>query len=177
MTDFRAGIDIRQSGPADADTLASVGAESFTATYEATTTPADIAAHVEAHFSAAAIRDAMANTSCHYYLATVERQPAGLLKLRMNDVPEAVPDRNAIEIQLLYVVPAFQRYGLGAQLVDVAIGKARDDGIKGVWLSAWEQADWAIGFYRKVGFRQVGTQAFRVGTTAFTDFIMYLAVD
>ena len=77
----------------------------------------------------------------------------------------------------MYILPAFQRVGLGARLIDAAIEHAIEQGRKSVWLSAWEQADWALNFYTKVGFRKVGTQEFRIGATAFTDFVMWLPFD
>ena len=177
MTDFAAQIDIREAGTADAAALARVGAESFTATYAATTTPGDIAAHIADHFSAAAIREAMAQSDCHYFLASVDAQPAGILKLRKNQVPDAVPDPDAIELQLLYILPDFQRFGLGRRLVDVAIEKTAALGQASLWLSAWEDADWAIGFYTRAGFRRVGSHAFKVGATAYTDALLWRPVD
>ena len=177
MTDLAANIDIHESGPSDAEALARVGAESFTATYAGTTPPADIAAHIEAHFCAGAIREAMAQSSCHYYLATVDSEPAGILKLRSNQCPDAVPDPDAIELQLLYILPTFQRFGLGRRLIDVAIEKTATLGLASIWLSAWEKADWATNFYTKVGFHQVGTHAFKVGNTAYTDLIFWMPVD
>jgi len=177
LTDFATQIDIREAGTTDAEALARVGAESFAATYSATTTPGDIAAHVAAHFSAGTIREAMAQSDCHYFLASVDSQPAGILKLRSNQCPDPVPDPNAIELQLLYILPAFQRFGLGRRLVDVAIQKTTALGRASIWLSAWEGADWAINFYTKVGFQKVGTQAFKVGQTAYTDLLLWRPVD
>ena len=177
MTGRGTDIQIRHAGRNDADSLAAVGAASFAATYEATTKPDDIAAHIDAHFSAAAIREAMEQTSCHYFLASVEAQPAGLLKLRDGHVPDEVAGKASIELQLLYILPDYQRFGLGARLVDVGIRKARSLGFSGIWLSAWEDADWAVNFYRKVGFRQVGTQAFKVGATVYNDLLLLLSFD
>ena len=177
MTDRQPEISIRAAGPADADILSRVGAESFAAAYQATTTAEDIVAHIDAHFSSTAIRDAMANTSCHYLLASVDAEPAGLLKLRDNPCPVEIPDKAAAEIQLVYILPGFQRLGLGARLIDAAIRRAGDQGLNSVWLSAWEHADWALNFYLKAGFRRVGTQEFRVGATAYTDHVMWLPFD
>ena len=177
MTRSAAVVDIHRAGPADVDALARVGAESFQAAYQATTTPDDIALHIDAHFSPDAIRDAMQTTPCQYFLASVNAEPAGLLKLRSNDVPDSVPNPNAIEIQLLYILPAMQRFGLGGRLVEVAKQMAAEQGAAGIWLSAWQDADWALGFYSKTGFQAVGTQAFKVGETRYTDLIMWLPLD
>lgn len=177
MTDRGTDIRIRAATRDDVETLARVGAESFTATYESTTTPEDVAAHIDSYFSAAAILEAMEGTHSCYFIASVDSQPAGLLKLRFEHCPDEVPDKNAAEIQLLYILPSYQRVGLGAQFVDVAIRKARSLDLNGIWLSAWEDADWAVNFYRKVGFRQVGTQPFKVGDTFYNDLLLWLPFD
>ncbi len=170
-------IEIRAAGAADLDSLAAIGTASFTAAYGPTTTPADMAVHLETYFTAAAMGDAMANTRCHFMLATVDAGPAGFVKLRDEGVPDVIPAAAVQEIQLLYVMPAFQRFGLGGRLVTAAANFAREQGAKGLWLSTWKDADWAINFYIKAGFRQVGTQEFRVGETIYTDLLMWRPFD
>ena len=50
-------------------------------------------------------------------------------------------------------------------------------GFAGTWLSVWEDADWAVRFYRKRGFVAFATHTFTVGQTDFTDDLMWRALD
>lgn len=170
-------IEIRPAGLADAEAIAAVGVETFMATYRHTTTAKDIAAHLDRYFRSAAVRRELMRPDREYLLASVAAEPAGFIKLRDDDRPAVIPATSPLEIQLLYIRPSHQRLGLGARLVDAAVDVARQQSAQGLWLSTWEDADWALSFYRKAGFRPVGTQEFRVGESAYTDILMWLPLD
>ena len=80
-------------------------------------------------------------------------------------------------MQQLYLHPDFQRMGLGGRLIDAVVAIARERGVTGIWLSAWQEADWATSFYRKTGFVESGTAEYRVGTTVYTDWLYWLPLD
>lgn len=177
MANSQRVIRICQAGSADAEAIAAVGVESFTATYKDTTTAADLVAHLDQNFRADAVRRELQRPECHYLLASVGQDPAGFIKLRDGHHPAAIPAAAPLEIQMLYIRPAHQRLGLGRRLVAAARELAIHHAAQGLWLSTWENADWAISFYREAGFRPVGTQEFRVGSTPYTDILMWLPLD
>jgi ribosomal protein S18 acetylase RimI-like enzyme len=43
-----------------------------------------------------------------------------------------------------------------------------------LWLGVWEKNPNAIGFYERLGFKKVGTHAFRFGSEMQTDLLMAL---
>lgn len=58
-------------------------------------------------------------------------------------------------IRHLYVRPADQRQGIGTALLETAIDRA-DSGT--ILVGTWKTADWAIAFYRRNGFANLGTE-------------------
>ena len=80
---------------------------------------------------------------------------------------------NAVEVQHLYVDADRQRKGVGRALMDRAVETARLEGGAGLWLSVWQDADWATGFYEAYGFRKVGVADFWLGRTRFLDYLMW----
>lgn len=56
-----------------------------------------------------------------------------------------------IEIETLYVLPKFQRKGIGSRLLNFIIAE-----FGAVFLSCWEGNSRAISFYRSYGFNQDG---------------------
>jgi ribosomal protein S18 acetylase RimI-like enzyme len=102
---------------------------------------------------------------------------AGFLKLRHGAIPSQVPLANGIEVQQLYVAPDQQRKGVGRLLSDRSVAVAQEQGADGLWLSVWQEADWAVNFYRAYGYRTVGTADFWLGKSHFTDFLMCLPLD
>ena len=103
----------------------------------------------------------------------VNDMPCGMAKYRIAACPVAGGDDNALEIQQLYVLAASQGYGLGRKLVERVSAVGRQQGVAGIWLSAWEFADWATGFYKRAGFVEIGKVQFKLGETSYTDLLMW----
>ena len=176
MADEHPDIAIRRADNADVDALSEIGVATFQATYAHSSSAADIAAHLDANFRSAAVRREIALPGCTYLIASVDGEPAGFAKFRKNGCPAVVPADDSIELQQLYVAPEKQGYGIGQRLVSAVIDIAQSDSVGSIWLSTWQHADWAIGFYRGIGFAEVGTTDFRVGETVHTDLLLWLPV-
>lgn len=167
-------ISIRAAGSDDAGVVAAIGASSFRDAYAPHSEPLDLEAHIEEFFTAAAIRAELQR--CDYLLATVDATPAGIAKYRSAACPAAGGASDALELQQLYVLASLQRHGLGRRLVDALLAIAKRQGKSGIWLTAWQQADWALNFYRKLGFVKVGTTDFTLGATSYIDDLLWLAL-
>lgn len=170
-------ILIRQAGPQDAADLAAVGTTSFRAAYEATASARDLLAHLGANFGVAAVEEELGASSVAYLLAFLSDRPAGFVKIRASDIPQAVPADGALELQQVYVLPEFQRSGLGGRLIAAAEAYARDRSAHGLWLSVWQEAHWAINAYEKHGFQVVGKTEFTLGSTVYNDFLMWRSIE
>lgn len=166
-------VEIRLGTTADIEVIARVGSDAFRQAYGPHSSAADVDAHTQQNFSAAAVREALAAEQSVYYLATVGGEPAGIAKVRMADCPLTVGDPDALELQQLYVLADRQRHGVGRHLVDRVFAHAEAVSASGVWLSAWEFADWATSFYRRVGFEAIGKVQFKLGATDYTDLLMW----
>lgn len=168
---------VRAASVTDVTAIAFVGSRSFTAAYAESTNADDLRAHVARHFTAKAVRSAMADTACRYLLAEIDAEPAGFAKIRQGESsPASVPGNPATELQQLYVEPSCQRRGVGEALVAAARQLAECTGTEGLWLSVWEDAHWAVAFYENRGFRAVGRAEFRVGSTLYQDLLMWMPV-
>jgi len=61
---------------------------------------------------------------------------------------------------------------MGKTLMDFALARAVELGRSWAWLGVWEKNTAAIGFYRRMGFREAGTHTFHMGGEIQTDYIM-----
>lgn len=170
-------IEIRAGTDADIVALAETGRKLFTAAYGNISGADDLAAHVDDFFSVAAVESELRREGVQYELAMDGGDIAGFLKIRRSSTPNQVPLSNGIEVQQLYVSPDQQRKGIGRMLTDRAVSIAHERGADGLWLSVWQEADWAVSFYRACGYRTVGTADFWLGRSHFTDFLMCLPFD
>ena len=167
-------IEIREASLDDIDILATIGSNSFRDAYQEHSNAEDLRTHLEENFSAVAVRDEIEQHGRHYLLVSVNGRPGGIAKFRNAACPSGAPTVDAMELQQLYVLADMQRHGLGRRLVDAVRVRADESEANGLWLSVWEDADWAIEFYQKCGFVEVDTTDFTVGSTTYTDLLMWM---
>lgn len=166
-------VTIRQASTADAALLAEIGARTFFDTFAADNTPEDMNSYLTSSFSPAIQAAELAEPEAILLIAEMDREVAGYAKLRTGgDAPSCVTGNNSVEIVRFYVDKKHQGCGVGAALMGECVSAAKSVGAHCVWLGVWERNDRALAFYRKWGFRKVGTQPFMLGTDRQTDILM-----
>jgi ribosomal protein S18 acetylase RimI-like enzyme len=169
-------IRLVDAGAADAGALASAGARLFEQAYGRYSEPGDLAAHVREYFGLECVTAELQRPEVSYTIACDENEIAGFIKARRGFAPDGMPAADALEVQQLYVDAERQRSGVGTALMDRAVAAAREQGLAGLWLSVWQDADWATAFYESYGFEKTGTAEFRLGRTCFVDYLMWFAL-
>ena len=107
-----------------------------------------------------------------FLLAFWNDDPAGYARLRLNNIPPELPDKNAIEISRIYAATSFIGKGVGHLLMDKSLEIARENGKTTVWLGVWKENDRAIRFYKKWGFQQFAEHDFILGNDVQKDWLM-----
>jgi ribosomal protein S18 acetylase RimI-like enzyme len=162
---------------ADARALSAAGARLFVQAYGKYSEPDDLATHVNEYFGRDCVAAELKKPEVDYTIAYDAADIAGFIKIRRASAPADIPAAEAVEVQQLYVDAHRQRRGVGRALMARAVVTAREEGYPGLWLSVWQDADWATGFYESFGFVKVGTAEFRLGRSRFLDYLMWFAVD
>ena len=170
-------VRLVEAGVADAGVLADAASRFFEQAYGRYSRPDDLAAHVEQYFGRDVVREELRKPGVSYTLAYADGAVAGFIKTRRGTAPDSVPVAEAIEVQQLYVDQDQQRRGVGRQLMERAVVAAREGGSEGLWLSVWQDAEWATAFYERLGFRQVGTAEFWLGRSCYMDYLMWRPLD
>ena len=170
-------IRLMDASVADAMALAEAGGWLFEQAYGKYSRPEDLEAHVEQYFGRESVAAELRSPDVTYTVALDGDAITGFIKLRRGTAPDCVPAAEAIEVQQLYVDAHRQRTGVGRMLMDGAVSAARAQGVAGLWLSVWQDADWATAFYEAYGFRPVGTAEFRLGQSSYMDDVMWLPLD
>ena len=167
-------ITTRDATPADAATLATLGASSFTETFGHLYAPADLALFLEKHTPAAWSAE-LADPA--FAVRVVERDGAliAYAKLGPPQLP-FTPTTGAIELRQLYVLAPWHGAGVAAAVMDWVVETARARHAGELYLSVFTDNHRARRFYARYGFEPVGTYAFMVGTHADEDIVMRLAL-
>jgi len=160
--------------------LAELGGRLFRDAFAADNTPEDMRAYLAEHFTEAALRLVLHDPDARALVLEDGGTPVGwALLVSGRQAPRATEPRGSppapggeVEIRRFYVDPRLHGSDAGPALLTSALGKARELGAGAVWLAVWERNRRALGFYRKHGFRRVGTQAFRLGADTQTDDVL-----
>ena len=165
-------VVIRLAQPTDALDLSRFAARVFEETFADSTSAADMAAYLAAHYSPDIQRAEIEDDRTTTLIASDGGEVLGYAQIRDNDVPECVGDRSAIELVRLYVDGAWQGRGVALELMTRAETSARDRGAGAMWLGVWENNHRAKSFYRKHGYAEVGEHVFMLGADAQRDLIL-----
>ncbi len=132
----------------------------------------DIVAHCENRHSVAVYAAWLADPSVVIWIAeTIRRNAVGYLVLMPATLPDDAPHPDDLEVQRIYVLSRYHGTGIGHALMTRAVEESARRGARQVVLGVLKRNTRAVAFYRRQGFREVGTRVFQVGSARFDDFV------
>ena len=170
-------MNIRHATLDDAGRLSELGARTFSEAFASDNTPANLAAHLSNSFSPEIQHRELSQADTIFLIAEEDGQPVGYAQLIFNSREQGMEGSHPMEIRRIYVLQDLVGRGMGSRLMNASLNEARQRACDIVWLGVWEKNQRAIEFYRKWGFRQVGSHIFSLGDDLQTDLIMVLELD
>jgi len=168
---------LRRAEPADAATLADFAARIFEETFGPDNRPEDMAAHLADRFGVRQQAEEILDPAVITLLVEEDGRLIAYTQVTtLHAPPPCVTEEAPVEIGRFYVDRSWQGKGLAQSLMAAAKNAARELGGRTVWLAVWEHNPRAIAFYQKHGFRDVGSQPFRLGADLQTDRVMVVGL-
>ncbi len=186
-------VTLRRASAEDVSALALVGAATFLEAFTWMLPGADIIAHAARNHTAEVYRHYLAQPDTHITLAEAAPggAPVGYAMLTAPELPSFAVQPSDIELKRLYLFSRFRSAatpvlvfsaetrqaepvsGLraGQALLNAAVAGARELARTRLLLGTHAGNAQAIAFYRKNGFREVGTRTFQVGSQVCCDLI------
>ena len=154
--------------------ISELGARLFAETYGATHREPELSRYLVRAFAVGDVSSAIAKTNVTMFVAEdYGARPIGYAFLRKTDtLPDGVRSYNSYEVVRFYVDAGTQGRGVGRALMEMCFDDARKRGGDTIWVQAWTQARWAVGFYERMGFSAVGSASFSIGDQIDDDQIM-----
>ena len=165
-------VRIVRCGLRDARVIAEIGRKTFIETYADQTSAEDMREHLVQAYSPDRLEAELSQPDSSFFIARVDDAIAGYLKVNRGKAQTELRGHSGLEIESLYVVQAFQGQGIGKLLLAKALEEARRAGADYIWLGVWERNAPARRFWRRMGFAQFGSHAFRFGGVEHTDLMM-----
>ncbi|WP_293676291.1 GNAT family N-acetyltransferase [uncultured Phenylobacterium sp.] len=164
---------IRRAGPADAQTLAVLGARTFCDTFAHLYDPADLAAFLAEAYSVEAARADLADPAKAAWLVEDDGRAIGYALAGPCALPHAEVTPSCGELKRIYFVQDRQGGGLGRRLFAQVMAWLQADGPRGVWIGVWSENHGAQRFYARHGFAKAGEYGFKVGRSVDREFILH----
>jgi ribosomal protein S18 acetylase RimI-like enzyme len=170
---------IRRATPADAATLAVLGAQTFIETFGHLYRPEDLQAFLGESHTEAAYARVLTDPAYALWIAEDDAAPEqdragraiGYAQAGRCGLPHPDVRPEDGELKRLYVLADAQNGGLGAKLFAQVLSWLERDGPRTVWLSVWSENHGAQRFYARHGFEFVGEYEFVVGTQRDREFL------
>ena len=153
-----------------------ISRQTFEAAFAHQNTPENMQHYLAHNLSTEKLQQELQNPNSEFYLAYHNTELAGYLKLNTGSAQTDLQDQHALEIERIYVLPAYFGKQLGQQMLDFAMQQARAKQVQFVWLGVWEHNRRAIRFYQKNGFAEFGKHHFWLGSERQTDLLLRRAL-
>ena len=163
---------IRECTLNDLKTLLEISYETFVDAFQSMNVKDTMDKYVEEAFNLEKLEEELRNEDSRFFFLYADDELAGYLKINEAPAQTDINDQHCIEVERIYVKKEFKGKGLGRQLMNYAIQKAKEMRKSYVWLGVWEKNTDAIDFYERLGFYEDGRHPFKMGDELQTDFIM-----
>lgn len=161
----------------DVKDLQAISRETFKATFDEHTAPADMARFLKEDYATEKLLTQINNPDSRFFFLMVKDEVAGYLKVNVNSAQTENVKPNALEVERIYLRQKFQHQGLGLVLIKLAEKIARKENYDYMWLGVYEHNLIAQKFYKKDGFTRVGQHVFQVGEDPQIDYILAKKLD
>jgi len=169
-------IIIRKATISDLEIIQEISKHTFMETFAVVNTPGNMEKYIRENFNSVQVASEINNPESAFYLATLENESVGYLKLNFGNAQTEMVNKQAMEIHRIYVLKAFIGKKIGQLLLDKAKKIAHQIGADYVWLGVWEENHRALQFYRKNGFAEFDKHVFILGNEQQTDLLMQLEI-
>lgn len=148
---------------ADIVLLQSLAIHTFIESYAENSDSRDMEKYMNEAFSLETLENELLHAQSLFWGIWIENKPVAYMKVNLDNTPPQLLGKTCIEIQRIYVLKAFQGFGLGTLLMEKAEQIAKEHQRAYIWLVVWDKNEQAIQFYQKKGFEMNGTVPFVFG--------------
>ncbi|MHB1106428.1 MAG: GNAT family N-acetyltransferase [Lutibacter sp.] len=165
-------LEIIKATHKDTELLLNIGRQTFFEKFTENNSEENMLKYAEEAYTFEKIASEVNNPNSQFYLANLNNQTVGYLKINLGDAQTELKDPQAFELERIYVLNEFQGKKIGQMLFEKTLELAKKAAVNYVWLGVWEENKSAIKFYEKNGFKAFSKHIFMLGNDPQTDIMM-----
>ncbi len=167
-------LTFRRCTTKDLMELISISRSTYYNSFIADNTAENMKLYLDSTFSKSNLTLELEDSESEFHFAYLMDVLVGYFKINWGDAQKDIKDKDAVEIERLYVMKEFQRKHLGQKMLEKIIEIAKNKNANYIWLGVWENNIKAIRFYEKNGFEKFGEHDFTLGREKQIDHLMKL---
>jgi ribosomal protein S18 acetylase RimI-like enzyme len=164
-------LTIRNADLADVNLISTLAITTCYEAYFELDPSHDLANYCINFYSPTIIENELNDEKSTHIIAEINGKAVGFAKLREGKKIECLQDKNAIEIQRIYVLEKLKGQNIGKNLLEKCCEIGTEKGFETIWLGVWEKNVKAQKFYEKIGMKQIGITDFSDGKNEFINLV------
>ncbi len=161
-------IVIRRWTQDDAGAVYRILRETWLAAYSSFIPENDLLEYLELHYRPGVLKNIIAEHGTQGYVAEADGVPAGYMRLKIE------AESSKFFVSQLYVLPHFQKLGIGKKLMQTAANDAINAGFDRLWIGVMVRNDASVKWYRSLGYRIEKIEPFTMGRTTVDHYIGFI---
>ena len=146
----------------DAELLADLGSKTFIESHGHSAPKEDIDNYVNKNYTVEVFREELNAIENIYHIIYVEDRAVGFTKIILNYPIEKIAVKNITKLERIYILKEFYHLKLGMELLNYNIELSKNNNQSGMWLFVWIENERAFNFYKKNGFKIIGSHDFKI---------------
>jgi ribosomal protein S18 acetylase RimI-like enzyme len=169
-------VEIKKIELSEIHELQKIGRQTFSETFADVNSEENMNQYLTEKFSIEKLTSELKNPDSEFYFASLNNNIVGFLKVNFAETQTELKDKNALEIERIYVLKEFHGLKIGQLLYSKALQIANNSNLNYIWLGVWEENHRALNFYKKNGFVEFDKHIFKLGDDEQTDLLMKLTL-
>ena len=149
----------------DYRTIVNLGNVSVEEAHRDSCSAEDLKEYLSANYNDEAIKAELRNADNIYHIIYYNQKPAGFSKIIYNAEHDNIAEKHVTMLDRIYLLSEFFNLKLGAELLKFNIELAREHAQSAMWLFTWIGNERAVKFYKKAGFKIIGSHHFKVSAS------------
>jgi ribosomal protein S18 acetylase RimI-like enzyme len=150
----------------------SISIDTFRVAFEGYNDPEDFSEYLNKAFSKSSITQQLLNPNSEFFFVSDQDVLVAYIKVNLKDAQTESFDKDAMELERIYVLPEFIGLGYGKLIMNKLKEMACSKKISFLWLGVWDKNEAAIRFYQRHGFQKFDEHSFYLGKDKQTDWLM-----
>jgi diamine N-acetyltransferase len=164
-------LTIRRATISDVQIISALGITTCYEAYFEVDPSRDLAEYCVNSFSLEQLTSEFEDANSTFLIAELNTKAIGYAKLREGKKIECLRDKNAIEVQRIYILEKAKGKNFGKALMEKCCEIGEEKGYETLWLGVWDKNIAAQKFYEKIGMKNIGTTDFSDGKNEFINLV------